>query len=101
MEYSLKLFDTVLLKFKIIENLSDPVVDITWISEWINEEKKYLLPLGMDADSKGLASRLRHRSIPKNRAYVNALLTGFLSGIYDKRYAAEVLEANGRENISV
>ena len=40
MEYFLKLFNTNLLKFKIIENLSDPVLQITWI----NEGKKHLLP---------------------------------------------------------
>ena len=36
MEYILKLFDVDLIKFKIIENLSDPVLQITWI----NEKKK-------------------------------------------------------------
>lgn len=70
MEYILKLFDTNLLKFKIIENLSDPVLQITWI----NEKKKQLLPIGMEVSDKGLASWLKNRSIPKNRAYVNAFL---------------------------
>ena len=70
MEYVLKLFDTELIKFKIIENLSDPVLQITWI----NEKNKDLLPLGMDVSNKGLASWLKGRTIPKNRAYVNAFL---------------------------
>ena len=70
MEYVLKLFDTELIKFKIIENLSDPVLQITWV----NEKKKDLLPLGMDVSDKGLASWLKGRTIPKNRAYVNAFL---------------------------
>jgi len=70
MEYVLKLFDTKLVKFMIIENLSDPVLQITWI----NEENKKLLPLGMDTSNKGLASWLKGRTIPKNRAYVNAFL---------------------------
>ena len=70
MEYVLKLFDTKLVKFMIIENLSDPVLQITWI----NEENKELLPLGMDTSNKGLASWLKGRTIPKNRAYVNAFL---------------------------
>lgn len=70
MEYVLKLFDTELIKFKIIENLSDPVLQITWI----NEKNKDLLPLGMDVSDKGLASWLKGRTIPKNRAYVNAFL---------------------------
>ena len=70
MEYVLKLFDTELIKFKIIENLSDPELQITWI----NEEKKHLFPVGMELSNKGLASWLKNRTIPKNRAYVNAFL---------------------------
>lgn len=70
MSYALKLFGTELLKFDVIENLADPVVHILWL----DESKKELLPLGMDATDKGLASWLKHRSIPKNRAYVNSFL---------------------------
>jgi hypothetical protein len=70
MEYILKLFDVELMKFKIIENLADPVLQITWI----NEKKKHLLPLGMELSDKGIASWLKNRTITKNRAYVNAFL---------------------------
>ncbi|MBP3204933.1 MAG: XRE family transcriptional regulator [Lachnospiraceae bacterium] len=70
MEYILKLFDTDLIKFKIIENLSDPVLEITWI----NENEKQLFPLGMDVSDMGLALWLKNRTIPKNRAYVNSFL---------------------------
>ena len=70
MEYILKLFDVELMKFRIIENLADPVLQITWI----NEKKKHLLPLGMELSDKGLASWMKNRTIPKNRAYVNAFL---------------------------
>ena len=49
MSYLLKLFDTELMKFKVVENLADPVVKI----EWINEEKRQLLPLGMDVSDEG------------------------------------------------
>ncbi len=70
MEYILKLFDIELIKFNIIENLADPVLQITWI----NEGKKHLLPLGMELSDKGIASWLKNRTIPKNRAYVNAFL---------------------------
>ena len=52
MEYVLKLFNTNLIKFKIIENLSDPVLQIVWI----DENKRDLLPLGMDISDKGLSS---------------------------------------------
>ena len=70
MGYILKLFDTDLLKFDVIENLADPVLKITWI----DESRKALLPLGMEVSDDGIASFIRHRCIPKNRAYVNAFL---------------------------
>ena len=70
MEHILKLYNKNLLKFKIIENLSDPELKITWI----DEDKKNLLPLGMDVSDRGLASWLKKRTIPKNRAYVNSFL---------------------------
>ena len=70
MEYILKLFDVELMKFRIIENLSDPVLQITWV----NEKKKNLFPLGMELSDKGLASWMKNRTISKNRAYVNAFL---------------------------
>ena len=70
MEYVLKLFDTDLIKFEVIENLSDPVLRITWT----NEKNKHLFPIGMDMSDKGLATWLKNRTIPKNRAYVNSFL---------------------------
>lgn len=70
MGYVLRIFDTELLKFDVIENIANPVVGITWI----NEDEKALLPLGMEASDEGLARWIKHRSIPKNRAYVNAFL---------------------------
>lgn len=70
MEYILKLFDIELLKFKIIENLADPVLEITWV----DERKKHLLPLGMEINDKGLTSWLKSRVVPKNRAYVSLIL---------------------------
>ena len=70
MNYVLKLFDTELLKFELVENIADPVVKILWI----DDEKRCLLPLGMEISNRGLASWLKHRSIPKNRAYVNIFL---------------------------
>lgn len=70
MGYILKLFDIDLIRFEVLENLADPVVRITWI----NEENKALLPLGMEPDEDGLAKWIKHRAIPKNRAFVNSLL---------------------------
>ena len=70
MSYILRVFDTNLLRFEVLENLADPVVKI----EWINDEKRQLLPLGMEVSDEGVAAWLKHRSIPKNRAYVNTFL---------------------------
>ncbi len=71
MEYTLKLFDTSLLGFEVIENLADPVVRITWI----NEADRKLLPLDMEPDEEGLARWLKRRTIPKNRAFVHSFLS--------------------------
>lgn len=70
MVYTLKLFDTALLSFEVIENLADPVIRITWI----NEAERHLLPLDMKPDEDGVARWLKYRTIPKNRAFVNAFL---------------------------
>ena len=68
--FSLKLFDEDLLKFNVLENLADPVVEITWI----NENRINMLPIGMKATNQDLAKWLKHRAIPKNRAFVNSFL---------------------------
>ena len=70
MQYTLKLFDTDLLRFLVVENLADPVVSILWI----NVEQKHLLPPGLPEGDEGLAHWLKHRAIPKNRAFVSAFL---------------------------
>lgn len=68
--YILKHFDDDLLKFEVLENLADPAVRIIWE----NEEKRKMFPLGMTVSDEGLAKWLKHRVIPKNRAFVNAFL---------------------------
>ena len=70
MIYTLKLFDTALLCFEVVENLADPVIRITWL----NEKERHLLPLDMEPDEAGVSRWLKHRTIPKNRAFVNAFL---------------------------
>ena len=71
MLYTLKLFDTNLLQFRVVENLAAPVVSITWV----NEEQKHLLPPDLVEGNDGLAHWLKHRTIPKNRAFVSAFLS--------------------------
>ena len=70
MGYILKQFDTPLLRFSVIENTAAPELRI----EWVNEEKKALLPLDLALSPEGLSRWIQKRTIPKNRAYVNALL---------------------------
>ena len=67
---TLKLFDQALLRFEVIENLADPVVRI----RWMDQGHRHLLPLDMTPDEDGLVRWLKHRAIPKNRAFVNAFL---------------------------
>ena len=70
MSYTLKIFDTDLLRFEVLENLADPALRITWV----NEDQKRLLPLDLEPTEKELSRWLKHRTIPKNRAFVNAFL---------------------------
>lgn len=70
MNYTLKLYDTQLIHFSANENSNDPQIQILWV----NEECRHLLPLDFDGTAEGLYSWLRHRTIPRNRAYVNTLL---------------------------
>ncbi len=71
MNYILKHFDTDLLVFSADKNSSDPDYKILWV----NDDKKHLLPLGFKPTSEGLSSWIRHRTIPKNRAFVNSILS--------------------------
>lgn len=70
MNYNLKHFNTDLLKFSADENSSNSDYKIIWI----NKEKEYLLPLGLSVTSQGLASWIKYRAIPKNRAFVHSFL---------------------------
>lgn len=71
MLYELRQYDTPLLTFYIERQGLDKM---TYAIEWVNEEKKYLLPIGLTADSDGLAKWLKSRVIPKNREYVDQIL---------------------------
>lgn len=71
MIYTIKHFDTSLLKFSADENSNDPNLEIIWI----NEENKHLLPLDMELTTDSVYRWLRHRTIPKNRAYVHNFLS--------------------------
>ena len=70
MNYVLKQFDLPLLKFTVEEDLASPVLKILWV----NEAHKNLLPLDLKPEAGSLSRGIRHRTIPKYRAYVHALL---------------------------
>lgn len=70
MVYVLKHFDTPLLRFS-VEGSAEPEIRILWQ----NENARSLLPLDLEeASPAGLVSWVRHRTIPKNRAYVDTIL---------------------------
>ena len=71
MNYELRHFDSKLLVFSATENSSIPKIEILWI----NDQKKHLLPLDLIATGEGISTWLRHRTIPKNRAYVHSFLS--------------------------
>lgn len=70
MIYTIKHFDTPLVRFSANENSNEPDINVLWI----NEDKKNLLPLDMDVSSDSIYRWIRHRTIPKNRAYVHTFL---------------------------
>ena len=86
MSYALKLYDTELLKFDVIENLADPVVHILWL----DESKKELLPLldhpaqviryqailqlGAQIDSRNVASLIKALDMPYEKSHHEIML---------------------------
>lgn len=64
MVYTLRLFDTKLLCFSAEPKSNEPLYKIIWI-----DEEKKLLPLDLLPTEAGLESWIRHRNIPKNRAF--------------------------------
>lgn len=71
MLYEIRQYDTPLLTFYIERQGLDKM---TYTIEWVNEEKRYLLPIGLTTDSDGLSKWLKSRVIPKNREYVDQIL---------------------------
>ena len=70
MEYWLKQYDIPLMKFSATNDSSEPEIEILWT----NEAQAHLLPLDLEQTPEGLSRWLRHRTIPKNRAFVHAFL---------------------------
>lgn len=70
--YILKHFDTPLLKFSADREAVSP--DAGYEIIWIDEDKRQLLPFGMECTPEGVASWVKRRNIPKNRAFANTFL---------------------------
>lgn len=71
MNYELKHYDLSLVRFSATEDTNTPEIKILWA----NEDKKDLFPLDLELTDDGLAKWLKHRTIPKNRAYVHNFLS--------------------------
>ncbi len=71
MIFSLKQYDTDLLKFSIGRDEFD---EMKYKIEWVNEESKHLLPIGLSLTPDGLSKWLSSRVIPKNREFVDQIL---------------------------
>lgn len=71
MNYELKHFDTSLVRFSATEDTNTPEIKILWK----NDAKKDLFPLDLELTEEGIAKWLKHRTIPKNRAYVHNFLS--------------------------
>ena len=65
MIYELRHFNTPILRFTATEDSNTPDIEIIWV----NEEQRNLLPLDLNLSGEGLSRWLKHRTIPKNRAY--------------------------------
>lgn len=72
MVYELRQYDNVLLKFSLVrKNLDELSYDVLWV----NDELKHLLPIGLTLDSNGIGKWLSSRVIPKNREFVDQILS--------------------------
>lgn len=70
MNYLLKNKDQTLLKFNVTSNLRNPEVKIIWYDDTMES----MLPLDLKLNNLSLARWLKHRIIPRNRAYADVFL---------------------------
>ena len=71
MHYTVRHFDLPLLEFEADMDSAETNLRIVKVYD----ENRAFLPLNLTVSEDGLGRWLRHRTIPKNRAYVDALLS--------------------------
>ena len=71
MNYELRHFDMPLLRFSATEDSNTPEIKILWQ----DDKHKKLFPLDLTVSNEGIAKWIKHRTIPKNRAYVHNFLS--------------------------
>jgi len=70
LSYILKLFDENLIKFDMHKTIDGISTDVLWI----NNDRRTMLPLGVNGENESLAKWIKSRTIPANRAYVQNFL---------------------------
>ena len=71
MIFTIKHFDTPLISFS-----ADSGAEVNIEIKFVNEKKRSVFPLDLsEVSSDGIQSWLKHRTIPKNRAYVDSILS--------------------------
>ena len=68
-EYTLKLYDEELLRFRLYRQIG-----LHAEIQWVNEERRHLLPLELQLDEEGMLKWLERRVIPANRQLVGQIL---------------------------
>lgn len=72
MIFELRQYDNVLLKFRLERT---GLGEIVYHIDWVNDELKHLLPIGLTPNPEELAKWLSSRVIPRNREFVDQILS--------------------------
>ena len=70
--YTLKHFDTPLLRFTADREVAS--ADAQYQVIWVDENKRQLLPFGLECTPEGVKAWVKRRNIPKNRAFADTFL---------------------------
>lgn len=84
-EYSLKLYDEELMRFK-LERGMELKCEITYI----NEERRDMLPIELNVSEEGIIKWLRGRIAPKNREFIGNILESLNLNINDLKGIIDV-----------